>query len=132
MCQRLLPPAGGQPGRERCLVAGEVGGVLEVRRAQPSHLEDAKRPFRVYGLPEMRSRGQCEQLILEVQAAAQHRDGLERFEGRPGQGRHGHVPEGQQNPPVLANHADPAPVVALGHPAPVHDPQKHIHHEVKW
>ena len=47
--------------------------MLEVRRDQPSHLEDAKRPFRMYGLPEMRSRGQCEQLILEVQAAAQHR-----------------------------------------------------------
>ena len=78
----FLLPAANQAASDAA--SREVGGVLEIRRAQPGHLEDAKRPFRVYGLPEMRRRGQREQLILEVQAAAQHRDGLERFEGRPG------------------------------------------------
>ena len=51
--QRLFPPPSSQPGRERCLIAGKVSGVLEVRRTQPGHLEDAQCPFRVHGLPEM-------------------------------------------------------------------------------
>ena len=78
--------------------------------------------FRMHGLPEVRRRGQREQLTFEIQAIAQHRDDLERFEGRPGQGGRGHVSERQQRPSVLANHTDPAPVVALGYPPSVHNP----------
>jgi len=58
----------------------------------------------------------------ETRATAQRRDDRERFEGRPGQGGRGHVSERQQRPSVLANHTDPASVVALGYPPPVHNP----------
>jgi len=98
--QRLAAVAGGQPRRLGVLVEGEPRRRPEVRGRQAGAGEDRADAVEVEGLSGVRGAGERQERPVEVEAVAQHRDGLQGLERRSGQ--HGGARVAEREPGVAA------------------------------
>ena len=69
-------------------VRGQAWRVLQCGLGEPGAREDDLHALAVAGLARVRAGGQGQQLAVEVEAVAQHRDRLDELVGRPRQHRH--------------------------------------------
>ncbi len=91
----------------------EVGAVLEVAGGQPMQVQDAQRAVAVGGGPGVAGGGEGEEVVREVQAGADHGDGLQGLEGGPRVERGEGLAGGQEGPAVRCGGDDRAVVDAL-------------------
>ncbi len=83
--------AGGDPRGALGVGVGQVGGVLQVRLGEAGTGQDAADPVEVEGLCRVARRGEGQEVGRQVEAGADHGEGLDRLERRAGQDRAGGV-----------------------------------------